>query len=114
LWRKVANPVEHAEKIIALQAKLAKDYPARQAYKLALHRVASLDYRAAITENLAQRWVGRNWPDYTRLQPSLEQWRELDRLYRAMEKESRATRWKLSKPPLPSKICQLLAPISLD
>ena len=98
LWRKTRNPVEYAEKAIARQANLAENYPARQAYKLALHRVAPLAYWWAIdstiggrayadTETLAANWDGNYRYEHTAPKPSLEEWRNLDRLFRAVERE---------------------------
>jgi hypothetical protein len=98
LWRKTSNPVDYAETATARQATLATDYPARQAYKLALHRVAPLAYRWVVDSTIGGRayadieTLSANWDGNYRYEPqapklSLEQWRELDQLYRAMGTE---------------------------
>ena len=91
LWCKVTNPIDYARKALARQAKLIKICPAHQAYKLALHELATLSYWSAITSHIAERLDMSIWYDFYPLQPSPEQWQELGRLYRAMEMERETT-----------------------
>ena len=99
LWRRTLTPVTTAKEAVARETRLTETHPARQAYKLALHRVATLGYRSLITEFLADHIEGVGWSERywePSLQPSLSQWRELDSLYTAMVAERKARPWPIT------------------
>ena len=97
-WQTTENPVEYATDALAAQARLARDYPAREAYKLALHRAIPMGHwlwvnaKASNPESTSVEEIDRKWRiahdhDILAPIPSLGQWRALVDLYQAMEVE---------------------------